>query len=38
MYSSDVFDVQPFSLLARVWNRELDLNTAQKIYLEAIAR
>ena len=38
MYSSDVFDVQPFSLLARVWNRELDLNTAQKIYLEAIVR
>jgi hypothetical protein len=37
-YSSDVFDVQPFSLLARVWNGEIDLQTAQKTYLEAMTK
>jgi hypothetical protein len=37
-YSSDVFDVQPFSLLARVWNNEIDTQTAQKTYLEAMQK
>ncbi len=36
LYTSDVFDVQPFSLLARSWNGEFDLQTAQKKYLEAM--
>jgi hypothetical protein len=35
-YTSDVFDVQPFSLLARAWNGEFDIQTAQKKYLEAM--
>jgi len=36
LYTSDALDVQPFSLLARSWNGEFDLQTAQKKYLEAM--
>jgi len=37
-YTSDATDVQPFSLLARAWNGEFDIDTAQKKYLEAMTQ